>query len=136
VPATAQVATPEMLMVPQVPFWFPPVLLHWPEQQSLFWKQVSLVWRQYDAVAEQVPPTQASEQQSVFDPHGSPEPRHVVVSALHLPPEQSPLQHWMLLVHEAAVGVSGRHAVAWQVLFEPQLPEQQSEPVKHAWPFV
>lgn len=100
-------------------------------QQSVFAKHVSLICAQNDAVPEHVPPMQACEQQSPFAPHGSPEPRQLVVSAWHLPPEQSPLQHCVFAVHAAGVGASGKHAVAWHVLFEPQLPEQQSEPVKH-----
>jgi hypothetical protein len=91
---------------------------------------------QYDTVPEHVPPTQAPEQQSVLVPHGLPEPRHPVVTAVHLPPEQRPLQHCVFAVHEAAVGESGRHAVAAQILFGPQLPEQQSEPTWQEMPLV
>jgi hypothetical protein len=46
VPATRQPATPEMLIGPQMPSRFEPVLLHWPVQQSAFVKQVSFCWRQ------------------------------------------------------------------------------------------
>ena len=58
-----------------------------------------------------------------------PAPRHPLVIDLQKPAWQRPLQHWMFDVQATAVGESGRHAFAWHVLFDPQLPEQQSDPV-------
>jgi hypothetical protein len=49
------------------------------------------------------------------------------------PPVQRPLQQSVLFTH-AAAGVSGRHACAAHCRFEPQYPEQQSEPMRHAAP--
>jgi hypothetical protein len=137
VPATEQLPMPEIFRSVQMPSRLLPDFVQVPVQHSLLVKQVSLTCLQYETVAEQVPPMHAFEQQSALDPHGSPEPRHAVVSALQWPvASQRPLQHCVLLVHAAAVGVSGRHAATWQVRFAPQLPEQQSDPVKHAWPVV
>jgi hypothetical protein len=127
---------PEIVSSWQMPFWFAPVFVHLPVQHSAFEKQVSLICPQYEAVAAHVPPTHACEQHSAFAPHGLPEPRQVVVSRRHVPLVQRPLQHWVLDVHALAVGKSGRHAVTWQVLFDPQLPEQQSDPVMQARPVV
>jgi hypothetical protein len=93
VPATTQPPTPVSVTSWQVPFWLLPTFAQLPVQQSAFEKQVSLTCKQYEADAEQVPPMHAPEQQSVLAPHPSPEPRHVFVRAVHLPPEQRPLQH-------------------------------------------
>jgi hypothetical protein len=135
VPATLQPPTPVSGTSWQVPFWFEPDFKQLPVQQSPFSKQTSLTCKQYEMDVH-FPPTQPPEQQSAFVPHALPEPRQPVVIAVHLPPEQRPLQHWTFDVHDAAVGLSGRHAFAWQVLFEPQLPEQQSEPVSHVTPVL
>ena len=136
VPATTQPPTPLSGMTWQVPFWLLPVLTQFPLQHSPFAKHVSLVCKQYETVDAHFPPTQPCEQQSELLPHESPEPRQVVCSALQKPLWQRPLQHWLFDVQAAAVGASGKHAFAWQVLFEPQLPEQQSLPLAHVTPLL
>jgi hypothetical protein len=104
VPATRQLPMPEIVTSWHVPFGFPPDFTHRPLQHSLSVRHVSSSCLQNETADEHVPPTHASEQQSAFEPHGSPDPRHVVVRRWHLPPEQSPLQHCALLEHEPAVG--------------------------------
>src|SRR5690348_960385 len=93
-----------------------------PPQHSASCAQASPSCTQYDDGPHTPEVLQSCEQHSVLPPHGLPSVLQVVLSGVHLPPEQLPPQHWPLSVHAAL------SAVHWFVWHTPptQLVEQQS----------
>ena len=74
------------------------------------------------------PPAQRPEQHTAFEAQALPWPLHAPPLIDWHVPAHLPLQH---CVFDAHAVVSPRHAVAWQILFAPQEPEQQSELFRH-----
>jgi hypothetical protein len=77
----------------------PDAIVQTPPQQSGPCVHASPFWMQNDEAMEQVPDAQRVEQHSVLDEHALPAVLHVVLSALHVPPEHDPPQHCASVVH-------------------------------------
>lgn len=86
---------------PHVPNVAPLAMLHVPLQQLLALVQTSPVWTQNDELSEQRPPEQSFEQQVALVVHALPAVLHVVLSGVHFPPAQVPLQQSPFAVHAA-----------------------------------
>ena len=133
-PATLHWPAPFPPTEAHVPFWLLPLFTQLPVQHWSFSKQMSPVCAQYET-PEHTPPRQRPEQQSVLCAQPLPEvwqPPGLI--GAHLPLLQIPLQHSVPDVQLPATGLSGTQAVAEQVRFEPQKPEQQSLVCAHAPP--
>jgi hypothetical protein len=77
---------------PQMPSVAPAAFMQKAPQQSTSWTQTSPGWMQNDELSEQVPFLHRPEQQPEEAVQGLPAVRQVVLSGLHVPPLQLPLQ--------------------------------------------
>jgi hypothetical protein len=112
VPETLHCPAPVPPAAWQVPFAFVPVFVQLPLQHWPSWKQMSPSCVQYETADAHTPVWHRPEQQSVFTEQPLPDVRHVPPGLIgaHLFPVQMPLQHCGPDVHDAATGLSGRHA--------------------------
>jgi hypothetical protein len=109
-PSLQYVAPP--LGAAQTPSAAPVALLQMPPQQSPGLAQASPFWIQYEDSAQVPLVPQSLEQHSPDAPHLLPVDLQMVVSALHIPLVQSPLQQELPLVHACPSDV---HCVALHI---------------------
>jgi hypothetical protein len=114
---------------PQVPFVIPAATVQTPLQQSAFRVQTSPVCVQNEG-GKQTPLKQSMPQHSALVVQAFPRTKHPVLSGVHVPFAQLPLQHSPLLPHAALSEVQGG---TWHTP-PTHVPEQQSPFVMHPAP--